>query len=291
MPELAEVKLMSDFINQSNSHVARFEKVAINPKTKVKTDLSCLKNQKFDVQSETRGKELRVRFLDMNGNRISPNGNEDLYFGMGMSGNWAMIRNNQETLENIKTSSSTKHIKLSFIGKDAILVMHDMRNFAKWRWDTDWSEKRSPCPYHDFEKFKAHLYKEEKNPRKKKLRTKPLAEILMDQSYFNGIGNYLRAEIIYRLDVNPFQPFSNLTSEKKEELMQLCHDIPSLAYAAGGGEFYTFKNPKTAQRESGIGALIQVYGRKDRPDILTIDDKSKRRFWFHEKWKKEAENL
>lgn len=101
-------------------------------------------------------------------------------------------------------------------------------------------------------------------------------------------SNYLRAEILYRLDLNPFQKISNLTTEKKEELLQLCHDIPALAYAAGGGEFYTFKNPNTANRESGIGSLIQIYGRKDNPEVMFLDDKSKRRFWFHPKWENEA---
>ena len=27
---------------------------------------------------------------------------------------------------------------------------------------------------------------------------KPICEVLLNQKYFNGIGNYLRAEILYR---------------------------------------------------------------------------------------------
>lgn len=284
MPEAAEIKLMSDFVNQSNSKVRYFETVAVNPKTKVKTDLTILKNKDFRIQAESRGKELRLTFKDMKGDIISPNGNESLHFAMGMSGNWSVMNNNEETLEAVKTSSSVKHIKISIFSQDLILVMHDMRNFAKWRWDSDWSEKRSPCPLHEFEEFRKHLFEMENHPRKKKLRTKPLNEILMDQSLFNGLGNYLRAEIVYRLDVSPFQTFSDLSNEKKEELIQLCHDIPNLAYAAGGGEFYTFQNPNTADRESKIGNLIQVYNRRDKEEIAYIDDMSGRRFWFHGKW-------
>ena len=291
MPELAEVKLMSDFVNNYNGKVSLFQNVAVNPKTKVKTDLSCLKEKEFKMHSVTRGKELRITFYDTQGKILSPNGNESLYFAMGMSGNFAFLQNDGNILEKIKTASSTKHIKISFIAPEGLLVMHDMRNFGKWRWDTDWSEKRSPCPYHEFSEFKEYINEMYNHPRKKKLREKPLNEILMDQTYFNGIGNYLRAEILYRLDVNPFQTYADLSLEKREELLTLCHDIPALAYQAGGGEFYTFKNPNTAERESGIGQLIQVYGRKDRDDILTIDDKSGRRFWFHKKWKKEAEFL
>jgi hypothetical protein len=101
MPELAEIKLMSDFINESHNFVANYETVAINPSTKVKTELSCLTDKKFRVRSESRGKELRVSFFDLDGKTISPNGNESLYFAMGMSGNWLLNYQNIEGIERI----------------------------------------------------------------------------------------------------------------------------------------------------------------------------------------------
>ena len=33
---------------------------------------------------------------------------------------------------------------------------------------------------------------------------KAICETLLNQKYFNGIGNYLRAEILYRLKIPPF---------------------------------------------------------------------------------------
>ena len=39
---------------------------------------------------------------------------------------------------------------------------------------------------------------------------KPTHEVLMNQQWFNGIGNYLRAEILGKWDVNPFQPIRNI---------------------------------------------------------------------------------
>ena len=286
MPELAEIKLMSDFINESHNFVANYETVAINPSTKVKTELSCLTDKKFRVRSESRGKELRVSFFDLDGKTISPNGNESLYFAMGMSGNWLLMRNDKQTLEKIKTSSSIKHIKISFIGREVILVMHDMRNFAKWRWETNWKDSRGPCPLHEFEEFKSHIYKMLDHPRKKKLRIKPLNEILMDQEYFNGIGNYLRSTILNRFGENPFKTFSEISEEHKEKLLQLCHEIPEFAYKAGGGQSYIFKNPAAAQikKEYKMIDILDCYGRKDLDNVTFIDDKSRRRFWFDKKW-------
>ncbi|CAB1331753.1 unnamed protein product [Coregonus sp. 'balchen'] len=33
---------------------------------------------------------------------------------------------------------------------------------------------------------------------------RPICEVLLNQKYFNGIGNYLRAEILFRLNIPPF---------------------------------------------------------------------------------------
>lgn len=285
MPELAEVKLMSDFINSTNKNKSPFKGIRVNPNSKVKTELLFLKKSEYTMEAETRGKELRVTFRDLDQKVLSPNGNESLYFAMGMSGNWGFQHPDGVMEETVRTLSSNKHVKLIFPTKIGALVMYDVRNFAKWKWANKWSDKRGPDPLEEFNKFKDFIYQEEQNTRKKKLANKPLSEILMDQYYFNGIGNYLRAEILYRLDVNPFQSFSDLSESKKEELLQLCHDIPAWAYAEGGGDFYTFKNPNTTPREEGVGKLIQCYGRRDRNDILEVIDNSKRRFWFHEKWK------
>ncbi len=35
--------------------------------------------------------------------------------------------------------------------------------------------------------------------------SRPVCEVLLNQQYFNGIGNYLRAEILFRAGIPPFQ--------------------------------------------------------------------------------------
>jgi len=71
--------------------------------------------------------------------------------------------------------------------------------------------------------------------------SKQLCEVLLDQQYFNGIGNYLRAEIMYRTGVSPFMKarelfkstpknfdFKNIneTSDRGLILLYLCKKIP-----------------------------------------------------------------
>ena len=53
----------------------------------------------------------------------------------------------------------------------------------------------------------------------KKVFDQPIHLVLMNQKYFNGIGNYLRAEILYRLpEVNPFM-------EAREILKRICPKV------------------------------------------------------------------
>ena len=75
-----------------------------------------------------------------------------------------------------------------------------------------------------------------------------ICEVLLNQKFFNGIGNYLRAEILFRLGIAPFEVARKVlepikdqeeSGVKKEgqDLLDLCHSIPlevlSLGYGKG----------------------------------------------------------
>ncbi|EOA92697.1 Endonuclease VIII-like 1, partial [Anas platyrhynchos] len=46
---------------------------------------------------------------------------------------------------------------------------------------------------------------------------KPICEALLNQKYFNGIGNYLRAEILYRLKIPPFEKARTVLEALKQQ--------------------------------------------------------------------------
>ena len=75
---------------------------------------------------------------------------------------------------------------------DTTLSFVDVRRFGKWKQGLAWSDGRGPDPTTEYDEFWKNVMT---NLTKLK---KPLYEMLMDQKYFNGIGNYLRAEIIFR---------------------------------------------------------------------------------------------
>ena len=75
---------------------------------------------------------------------------------------------------------------------------------------------------------------------------------MLNQKYFNGIGNYLRAEILFRLNIQPFevarlvlQPIkdSDDVGVKREgpDLVDLCQALPLEVIGLGAGKGVRFK--------------------------------------------------
>lgn len=258
MPELAELKLTSDFVNEASSSIV-YTSVKKNPEHK---------GQELDIpfrywrlSAESKGKEIVLTIkCDDTGQAIP------IRITMGMSGHFQVTNTGQEP----------KHAHLKFYRKDGTtLSFVDVRRFGKWTQGAAWNEDRGPDPTSDFDAFFLNIMT---NLTKRTFR-KPLYEVLMDQKWFNGIGNYLRAEIIFRAEnVDPFLPASQQIA-KYPKILELCRDIPMLAYAKGGGSIRDWDNPfgSDAIQEK----FMLCYGNKTMD--TRIDPKG-RRFWYDPKW-------
>lgn len=262
MPELAEVKLTADYVNKV-AHGKNFIRVRKNPSHK---GILFEHPSNFQISAISRGKEFKILLFH-------EKGVESLLMTMGMSGHFRMT----------PTGEEVKHSHLMFDSDDGqTLSFVDVRRFGKWGFG-DWNKLRGPDPVYDHGNFFTNVMD---NIHKKDF-SKPLHEVLMNQRYFNGIGNYLRAEIIYRLDdVNPFQPARDvILSEKGAQLMYLCREIPHKAYLLGGGNLYTWESPEGTEKNESVGTwdeFMRCYGNKKMSSIV---DNLGRRFWYDPKWK------
>lgn len=263
MPELAEVKLMGDYINLHKDKV--FKRISKSDASKIATNLNISYN-KFRVSAKTRGKELLL-FL----HPVDPVENTvyKLRVTLGMSGNWLYYNPADPSVE-----KESKHVHLYMEEESGMrLGLTDVRRFAKWSWN-DFNEERGPCPLTDYENFHKNVME---NYRKKSAFKKPVNEVLMNQEWFNGIGNYLRAEILYRLDINPFSKASDLGEEEMKSLLQMCHQCVSDAYVLGGGQLKDWKNPIETDSTS-FKEWMKCYGKLDQKT-----DKNGRTFWYDAK--------
>ena len=66
--------------------------------------------------------------------------------------------------------------------------------FGRWELTDEWSKNRGPDPMFEYKEFRSNIL----DSLEDKIFDKPLCEVMHNQKYFNGIGNYLRAEIIFR---------------------------------------------------------------------------------------------
>lgn len=259
MPEISEIRIMSDYINKCCSGRI-FHTIRKSKESKVKTPLKCDFDY-FSISSISRGKELKLIFTDSDGKEKS------LIITMGMSGNWVFYHNDREF----------KHVHLMFdsVSGDTLGLI-DVRRFAKWKWG-DWNLDRGPDPVKEFDEFKEFV----KNNLDKKIFNKPICEILLDQNYFNGIGNYLRAEILYKANQDPFAP-ANIALNENEKIFDLCKKLALEAYQLGGGQLKTWENPYKTSAKS-FSEWIQCYA---NPSMCKITDKTGRTLWYDPKWKK-----
>jgi|TARA_B110000240_G_scaffold120721_1_gene134931 endonuclease VIII-like 1 len=257
MPELAELRLTADYINDSVDGLS-FISVDKNPQHKCEDLEIPFKN--FNIKAKSRGKEIVVSILDCYSDESIP-----IRITMGMSGYFSMTN----------TGNEAKHAHLKFNTTDGTtLSFVDVRRFGKWKQGVHWNDNRGPDPTTEFEEFKENI---NKNIHKASF-NKPIYETLMDQKFFNGIGNYLRAEILYRIPTLNPNTSGRDALESHPIILELCRDIPMMAYQKGGGSIKDWKNP--FPNESNERFFI-CYGVKGMAQIV---DRNGRRFWFDTKW-------
>lgn len=100
---------------------------------------------------------------------------------------------------------------------------------------------------------------------------KTIAETLLDQKIFAGVGNYIRSEALYRAGIHPNKVIYKLTDA---ELTSLCNhiiDIVDEAYQCGGATIATYSD-----LYGNVGTFFnqfKVYGKKQDPlgnKVLTL---------------------
>ena len=83
--------------------------------------------------------------------------------------------------------------------------------------------------------------------------TKPIAEFMMEQKYVSGIGNYLRAEILYACKIDPERCIRDLSVDDKNLLYDKSLEIIFASWSSKGPSKKYFKEGSFQ---------LQVYSRK-----------------------------
>lgn len=93
--------------------------------------------------------------------------------------------------------------------------------------------------------------------------TRTISEALMDQSCVSGVGNYLKAEALYRAGVSPHRVVIDLKPEEIEKLWAEVVLSANESYADHGASIRTYR---TVEDTAGRGQFyFRIYSRKECP--------------------------
>lgn len=144
-------------------------------------------SSEYTITSESRGKELALLLQSQEDKSESLR----ILFRFGMSGKFTFT----------STDGLPKHAHLQFrtatknsTGEPFVLSFMDTRRFGSWHLTGGWGEQRGPDIVNEFDQFRGNVLGSLEDA----AFNKPICEAMLNQKYFNGIGNYLRAEILYR---------------------------------------------------------------------------------------------
>merc|ERR1711994_899072 len=243
----------------------------------------------YAVYAESRGKELKLHLYPQNEDEKMKNGvkkskknlvncqnNQEvkhLLFRFGMSGSFKLS----------PVDDIPKHAHLRFWSQDKkhLLCFVDYRRFGTWIINGDWGADRGPDSVTEYPEFRSNILQHLEDT----AFNKPICEVLLNQKYFNGIGNYLRAEILYRLEIPPFakardvleslevdQKLTKNENGENADIIELCNIIPNEVLGLGHGKGYdvdkglmmdmdAFNNWLQCYYQDGMNNLVDHNGR------------------------------
>lgn len=218
MPEGPEVYLNGQLVNRVCK--GRFFGGKVVKSAVSKSREITFTSPKYTISCETRGKELAL-MLQCDADKDNK---LRIVFRFGLSGFFKFAPADEEI----------KHAHLSFFTQDdgPKMALHfvDARRFGAWEPSDTWGTDRGPDPMFDYEKFRDNML--DNVSIRNKVLNKPICEVILEQKFFNGIGNYLRSEILYRAEIPPFTCARTVLeqikagTQKSPDLLQLCHDVP-----------------------------------------------------------------
>ena len=257
MPEWAEVKISADYINQISQ-----DKIFTSLYDVEKGNNAIQNNlfTNFTLSADTNGKEL---ILNINQNNQSI----PIYVFMGMSGGWQHVSSNG--WNNVKFT----RLRLDD-NTDMSLLLSGGFLGPKYSVGKPFKgSKRGPDVVKEFDAFKQNVL----NNLNKKAFEKPIYETLLNQEYFNGIGNYLRSTILFYLDENPFLSAKEVIN-RRPDILDLCKDVPLKAYSLNGGQLRDWENPFNTDSSEFDEWVFYQKGE-------SLKDSNNRTFWYNKKWK------
>ena len=199
-----EIRIMTDFFNSKVKKSVVCDVRMIQTKT-VKETSDRVKEQKWNVSSTSRGKEIKVIFQN-------DQDKHELLVHFFKGGVWEWYENDDEVKKN---PNYERDHRFSIHFEDGTIMSHqDQFHQSHWKWSDKWGNYRSPDIVTENNPWRKHMF-----DHRKKLRVdRPIFEMMLHPWFFNGVNNFTRSEILCRTSFSPFTPCIEIfTSEELSE--------------------------------------------------------------------------
>jgi formamidopyrimidine-DNA glycosylase len=168
-----------------------------------------------------------------------------LQLTLGMTGQWLSKRH--------------KHARVRLTTNKADLFYTDQRNFGTIKWQ--------PSKVNLVAKLKKLgpdiMQSGGKEDFIQKIRRKNhwnICKALMDQNVVAGIGNYLKAEVLYATAVSPWSQVGELSDNKLELIFESAGKLAWQSYHSGGATIQSYRNPDGSS--GSASQRFAVYGQE-----------------------------
>jgi len=129
----------------------------------------------------------------------------------GMEGSWCTDSSNKHIILSLEFESKSIHFQDSRRFGTFTLLTEEELQVALNRLGSDVFEVNSEgfCQAFQTKRIQSHL----------------LCNVLLDQRIVSGIGNYMRADIMYTSKLDPKTEIQNLTEDQIKSLFEACHQV------------------------------------------------------------------
>jgi formamidopyrimidine-DNA glycosylase len=272
MPEAAEVRVIAEYLNKVWKNLL-IVAMGWDSKSKFnKTGMKGLELVKVPckvIGVYPRGKVIIIECINSQ--------NETIYMisQLGMEGRWVNTKEKHSNFRIYFGKINDSHTE--YVITDT-WFFDDSRHFGHFNIFSDLSEiktKHGPCllttaliaggyiQFNDLQLYQdttsVEMFIDKTSNRR--LHNKQICDFLMDQKYFSGIGNYLRAEILYRCKINPKKLLGSFDQKTIIILYNTILEQMLIAYGARGLTIKSYWDP-----EGNAGKCpLQVYNKERDP--------------------------
>jgi len=147
-------------------------------------------------------------------------------------------------------------------------LVNDIRNFGTLKVVTSKKELQKKLDSLGYDVLKTAVGWQEFKQVFNKKPNKTITECLMNQSVISGVGNYLKAEILYNSKISPHRLVKDIKDKEWENLHYNALSQSRRSYKLGGATISTYRQPNG---EEGLyNRRFAVYNQKTDPNGNTV---------------------